>query len=115
MSARISQRIPIDRGRIDWNFESHSAEWQVHACEGVEVAVSGCFWGFLPDDKAAGLIVPSAPFDVEYIDEAANSARCSDVKSSAAQERVLSAERVGSRMGGLKLHELWLQDGYVRS
>lgn len=53
----------------------------------------------LPDDSAAGLmVIPSlapSPFAVaEYIYLAANSARCSDVRSSAMPDRVLSTERV---------------------
>ena len=58
----------------------------------------------LPDDRAAGLMVPS-PFVVEYICVATDSARCSDVKSSATQERVFSTERVCVEDGRLKLHE----------
>jgi hypothetical protein len=53
----------------------------------------------LPDESAAGLmVIPSLapnPFAVaEYIYLAANLARCSDVKSSAMQDGVLSPERV---------------------
>lgn len=51
-------------------------------------AARSLFGSSLPDERAAGLIVPSAPFVVEYIDVAADSGRCSDVKSSATQERV---------------------------
>jgi hypothetical protein len=67
-------------------------------------------WGVCsPGSRAAGLIVASAPFVVEYIYVAANSARCSDVKSSATEEPVFSAERVAWKMSGLKLHEHSLQ------
>ena len=61
--------------------------------------------------------MPSAPFVVEYIYVAADSARCSDVKSSATQERVVSAERVCVEDERLKLHERMLKppagNGYV--
>jgi hypothetical protein len=68
----------------------------------------------LPEERAAGLMVPSAPFVVEYIDVAADSARCSDVKSSATQERVFSAERVCVEDERLKLHERMLKPPAVR-
>jgi hypothetical protein len=54
-------------------------------------------------------MVPSAPFVVEYIYVAADSARCSDVKSSATGERVFSAERVCVEDERLKLHERMLK------
>lgn len=78
----------------------------------------GLIRGFaLPDERAAGLIVPSAPFVVEYIDVAAESARCSDVRSSATQKRVVTTERVCVGDERLKLHEhslkLACSNGYV--